>query len=59
MVFLTICSSRVAAASVETPYDHVVESVSASLEQQQVRRCLQGLTDLQWEATGLLTPLPS
>ncbi len=44
---------RVAAASVDTPYDDVVEEVTASLEQQQVRRCLQGLTDLQREAITL------
>lgn len=44
---------RVAAASVETPYDDVVEGVTASLEQQQVRRCLQGLTDLQRQAITL------
>ncbi len=44
---------RVAAASVETPYDDVVEEVTASLEQQQVRRCLKGLTDLQREAITL------
>jgi len=44
---------RVAAASVDTPYDDVVEGVTASLEQQQVRRCLQGLTDLQREAITL------
>ena len=44
---------RVAAASVDTPYDDVVEEVTASWEQQQVRRCLQGLTDLQREAITL------
>jgi RNA polymerase sigma-70 factor (ECF subfamily) len=44
---------RVAAASTDTPYDDVVEEVTASLEQQQVRRCLQGLTDLQREAITL------
>jgi RNA polymerase sigma-70 factor (ECF subfamily) len=44
---------RVAAASVDTPYDDVVEEVTASLEQQQVRRCLKGLTDLQREAITL------
>jgi RNA polymerase sigma-70 factor, ECF subfamily len=44
---------RVAAASVDTPYDDVVEEVTASLELQQVRRCLQGLTDLQREAITL------
>jgi RNA polymerase sigma-70 factor, ECF subfamily len=44
---------RVAAASGETPYDDVVEEVTTSLEQQQVRRCLKGLTDLQREAITL------
>lgn len=44
---------RVAAASAETPYDDVVEAVTSSLEQQQVRRCLKGLTDLQREAITL------
>jgi RNA polymerase sigma-70 factor (ECF subfamily) len=44
---------RVAAASNETPYDDVVEEVTTSLEQQQVRRCLQGLTELQREAITL------
>jgi RNA polymerase sigma-70 factor (ECF subfamily) len=44
---------RVAAASVDTPYDDVVEEVTSSLEQQQVRRCLGGLTDLQREAITL------
>jgi RNA polymerase sigma-70 factor, ECF subfamily len=44
---------RVAAASTDTPYDDVVEEVTANLEQQQVRRCLKGLTDLQREAITL------
>ena len=44
---------RVAAASVDTPYDGVVEAVTANLEQQQVRRCLQTLTELQREAITL------
>jgi RNA polymerase sigma-70 factor, ECF subfamily len=44
---------RVAAASGETPYDDVVEEVTASLEQQQVRRCVKGLTELQREAITL------
>lgn len=44
---------RVAARSVDTPYDDVVEEVTASLEQQQVRRCLTGLTALQREAITL------
>jgi RNA polymerase sigma-70 factor (ECF subfamily) len=44
---------RVLAASGETPYDDVVETVTSNLEQQQVRRCLKGLTDLQREAITL------
>jgi RNA polymerase sigma-70 factor (ECF subfamily) len=44
---------RVAAASVDTPYDGVVEAVTANLEQQQVRRCLQSLTELQRQAITL------
>jgi RNA polymerase sigma-70 factor, ECF subfamily len=44
---------RVAATSAETPYDEVVEEVSASLERQQLRRCLGALTDLQREAITL------
>jgi RNA polymerase sigma-70 factor, ECF subfamily len=44
---------KVAASSVETPYDDVVEAATARIEQQQVRRCLDGLTDLQREAITL------
>jgi RNA polymerase sigma-70 factor (ECF subfamily) len=44
---------RVAAASVDTPYDEVVEQATARLDQAQVRRCLDGLTDLQREAITL------
>jgi RNA polymerase sigma-70 factor, ECF subfamily len=44
---------RVAAVTGDTPYDEVVESVTANLEQQQVRRCLAGLTALQREAITL------
>jgi RNA polymerase sigma-70 factor (ECF subfamily) len=44
---------RVAASSVDTPYDDVVETATARIEQQQVRRCLEGLTDLQREAITL------
>jgi RNA polymerase sigma-70 factor, ECF subfamily len=44
---------RVAVSHVDTPYDDVEEEVTASLEQQQVRRCLKGLTDLQREALTL------
>jgi RNA polymerase sigma-70 factor, ECF subfamily len=44
---------RVAAATVDTPYDDVVETASASLERTQVRRCLESLTELQREAITL------
>jgi len=44
---------RVAAASVETPYDEVAEQASARLDRLQVRRCLDGLTDLQRESITL------
>jgi len=40
-------------ATDEVPYDDVVEEATARLERQQVRRCLQGLTDLQREAITL------
>jgi RNA polymerase sigma-70 factor, ECF subfamily len=40
-------------ATEEVPYDEVVEEATARLERQQVRRCLQGLTDLQREAITL------
>src|SRR5438034_3087374 len=40
-------------ATEEVPYDDVVEAATARLERQQVRRCLQGLTDLQREAITL------
>ncbi|HEX8631625.1 MAG TPA: sigma-70 family RNA polymerase sigma factor [Catenuloplanes sp.] len=45
--------SKVAAASVDTPYDEVVDEATGRLEQQQVRRCLKGLTGLQREALTL------
>ena len=44
---------RVAATSAETPYDEVVDQATAHLEQQQVRRCLKSLTELQREAITL------
>ncbi len=44
---------KVAASSAETPFDDVVETATARIEQQQVRRCLGGLTDLQREAITL------
>jgi RNA polymerase sigma-70 factor (ECF subfamily) len=44
---------RVGAASADTPYDDVVEQATARLDRQQVRRCLEGLTELQREAITL------
>jgi RNA polymerase sigma-70 factor (ECF subfamily) len=44
---------RVAAGSGSREFDEVAEEVETRLEQQQVRRCLGGLTDLQREAVGL------
>lgn len=44
---------KVAAASVDVPYDEVADKVGARLERQQVRRCLDGLTTLQREAITL------
>lgn len=38
---------RVAAASYLPPYDEVVEQVELRAEQERVRRCLRGLTELQ------------
>src|SRR4051794_15301585 len=45
--------ARFGAASAQTPYDEVVDEATTRLEQQQVRRCLKGLTDLQREALTL------
>jgi RNA polymerase sigma-70 factor (ECF subfamily) len=45
--------ARVGAASAQTPYDEVAEEVAGRLEQQQVRHCLKGLTELQREAINL------
>jgi len=44
---------RVAAASSEIAYDEVAEQAAARLERVQVRRCLDGLTELQREAITL------
>ena len=41
---------RVASVSAQVPYDEVADRVQTRLERQQVRRCLDGLTDLQREA---------
>jgi RNA polymerase sigma-70 factor, ECF subfamily len=37
----------------ETPFDQVAEAVEIRLDQQRVRRCLDGLTDLQRESVTL------
>jgi RNA polymerase sigma-70 factor (ECF subfamily) len=44
---------KIAASSAETPYDDVVDQATTHLEQQQVRRCLKSLTELQREAITL------
>jgi RNA polymerase sigma-70 factor (ECF subfamily) len=44
---------RHGAASIDTPYDDVVESVTTRMEQQQVRTCLDRLTEVQREAITL------
>jgi RNA polymerase sigma-70 factor (ECF subfamily) len=44
---------KVGVASVETPYDQVVDEVTGRLERQQVRRCLDILTEVQRQAVTL------
>jgi RNA polymerase sigma-70 factor (ECF subfamily) len=44
---------KVGVASVETPYDEVADEVAGRLERQQVRRCLDDLTELQRQAVTL------
>ena len=44
---------RVGAASVDTPYDQVADEVAGRLERQQVRHCLDDLTELQRQAVTL------
>lgn len=44
---------RVGAASVDTPFDQVADEVAVRLERQQVRHCLEELTELQREAVTL------
>ncbi len=44
---------KVAAASVQIPYDEVADQVGSRLERQQVRRCLDDLTELQRQAVTL------
>ena len=40
-------------AEVHTPHDEVAEAVEASLDRERVRRCLEGLTDIQRESITL------
>ncbi|MEV6345037.1 sigma-70 family RNA polymerase sigma factor [Actinoplanes sp. NPDC051851] len=44
---------RAGAAALDTPYDAVADEVTGRLERQQVRRCLDGLTDLQRQVVTL------
>ena len=44
---------RAGAASIDTPYDVVADEVSGRLERQQVRNCLDDLTELQRQAVTL------
>ncbi|WP_116949646.1 ECF RNA polymerase sigma factor SigK [Jiangella endophytica] len=44
---------RVARRDDERPYDHVADEVETTLEREQVRRCLDSLTDLQRESVAL------
>jgi RNA polymerase sigma-70 factor (ECF subfamily) len=40
-------------ADIRTPHDEVAEAVEASLDRERVRRCLDGLTDVQRESITL------
>jgi RNA polymerase sigma-70 factor (ECF subfamily) len=40
-------------AEVHTPHDEVAEAVEASLDRERVRRCLDGLTEVQRESITL------
>jgi len=44
---------KVGASSVDTPYDEVADEVAGRLERQQVRKCLDVLTELQRQAVTL------
>ncbi|WP_305789478.1 sigma-70 family RNA polymerase sigma factor [Symbioplanes lichenis] len=44
---------KAGAAAMDTPYDEVADEVSGRLERQQVRHCLDDLTELQREAVTL------
>ena len=45
--------ARTGAASLDTPYDAVADEVAGRLERQQVRHCLDALTELQRQAVTL------
>lgn len=45
--------ARLASASADTAFDQVTASVEARFERQRVRRCLEGLTELQRESVTL------
>lgn len=45
--------ARAAELMVEPPFDEVVEAVEAHLDRERVRRCMQGLTELQRESVTL------
>ena len=49
----TTASSGSRSATTTPPYDEVADTVETRLEQEQVRRCLEGLTDLQRESVTL------
>jgi RNA polymerase sigma-70 factor, ECF subfamily len=44
---------RVARRDEQRPYDHVADEVEANVEREQVRRCLDSLTELQRESVAL------
>ena len=45
--------ARAAELMVESPFDQVVEAVEARLDRERVRRCLEGLTELQRQSVTL------
>ncbi|ACU73128.1 RNA polymerase, sigma-24 subunit, ECF subfamily [Catenulispora acidiphila DSM 44928] len=45
--------ARAAELMVEPPFDEVVEAVEAHLDRERVRRCMEGLTELQRESVTL------
>lgn len=45
--------ARAAEIMIDTPFDEVVEAVEARLDRQRVRRCLEGLTELQRQSVTM------